>query len=223
VMRAGTTLFIDFDGTISPVDISNAFFMRFAGSDARAAVDQWKMGLISSRDCLKRELAAYTQDIERLRQFARCQPIDEGFTRLKEECRRRGIDVFVVSDGLDFYIEPFLAAHGVEVDFFANKLEVTDEQMMLSFPYYNEACGSCGNCKSSHVERAKSDGMLTIYVGDGLSDKCAASKSDVVFAKRDLKAYCETNGIAHFTFETLSDVADRIISSAIGSSLKSRQ
>jgi 2-hydroxy-3-keto-5-methylthiopentenyl-1-phosphate phosphatase len=217
------SLFIDFDGTISPVDISNTFFTRFASEDAAAAVDEWKQGLISSRDCLRREVDAYQGDFERLKEFSRRQPIDPGFTALREECLRRGIDVFVVSDGLDFYIEPFLAAHGVTVDLYSNRLVIENGRPALIFPYYNEDCGTCANCKSSHVEREKRKGKLTIYVGDGLSDKCAVSKADVVFAKGELKRYCNTNNIKHFAFEVLSQVADRIRSSDIGRPLKSNR
>jgi HAD superfamily phosphoserine phosphatase-like hydrolase len=206
-------LFIDFDGTISPVDISNTFFSRFAGADAVDAVQEWKMGRISSTECLRRELDAFRGDLEALRAYARSQPIDKGFFSLQQACEDAGVDIFVVSDGLDFYIQPFLEAHGARVNYRANKLEMQDGHRVLSFPYYNESCGSCANCKSSHVEAEAGRGRFIIYVGDGLSDKCAVKGADVVFAKGELKTYCGENGIPHFAFDDLGDVADFLRSS----------
>jgi HAD superfamily phosphoserine phosphatase-like hydrolase len=210
---ASAALFIDFDGTISPVDISNTFFSRFAGPDAADAVAEWKLGRISSAECLRRELDAYRGDLESLRAFARSQPIDQGFYSLQRACEEEGVDIFVVSDGLDFYIQPFLEAHGARVNYRANKLEVRDGRRILSFPYYKESCGSCANCKSSHIEVEAGRGRFIIYVGDGLSDKCAVKGADVVFAKGELDAYCEQNGIPHFGFTDLGEVAAYVRSS----------
>lgn len=203
-------VFIDFDGTVCPVDISYRFFHQFANEDARRAVEEWKQGKISSSECLKRELEAYTGSIDALVNFASSQSIDPGFKDLLFFCERLSIPVAIISDGLDLYIDAFLNAHEVWPKVYSNRLVIKDGKHIVEFPYFNRHCGKCGNCKSGHVIAEKAKGKTVIYIGDGLSDRCAASKSDIVFAKGDLKRYCIQNSIGFFEFQDLHDVKAKI-------------
>jgi 2-hydroxy-3-keto-5-methylthiopentenyl-1-phosphate phosphatase len=45
-----------------------------------------------------------------------------------------------------------------------------------------------------------------IFIGDGFSDRFAIELSDVVFAKRQLLAYCRERGIPCTPFETFADI-----------------
>jgi 2-hydroxy-3-keto-5-methylthiopentenyl-1-phosphate phosphatase len=56
-------------------------------------------------------------------------------------------------------------------------------------------------------------------VGDGLSDKCAAGKADLVFAKGDLAKHCLEHGISHTEFADLAHVARHLESKDIGAPL----
>jgi len=52
--------------------------------------------------------------------------------------------------------------------------------------------------------------VLTIFVGDGFSDRHAAGGADVVFAKDKLAAFCEQASIPYSPFDTLGAVATGI-------------
>ncbi|MGH7724962.1 MAG: hypothetical protein ACREOU_05990, partial [Candidatus Eiseniibacteriota bacterium] len=51
------------------------------------------------------------------------------------------------------------------------------------------------------------DRARTVFIGDGLSDRCGARAADVVYAKGDLLAFCRDAGIPARPFANFEDVA----------------
>jgi 2-hydroxy-3-keto-5-methylthiopentenyl-1-phosphate phosphatase len=64
----------------------------------------------------------------------------------------------------------------------------------------------CANCKRNHILNSSGEEDITVYIGDGWSDTCAAEHCDIIFAKRSLLKYCEENGLPYHPFKTFSDV-----------------
>ena len=58
----------------------------------------------------------------------------------------------------------------------------------------------CANCKRNHILNSSSDDDITIYIGDGWSDTCAAEHCDFIFAKKSLLKYCEAKWISILPF-----------------------
>jgi 2-hydroxy-3-keto-5-methylthiopentenyl-1-phosphate phosphatase len=46
-----------------------------------------------------------------------------------------------------------------------------------------------------------------VYVGDGISDRCGAQASDLVFARRGLAAYLAERGVPFTYFDDFHEVA----------------
>lgn len=199
----------DFDGTVAGDDVGNLLFRTFADeSESKAVVDEWKQGLISSRECLERECALASFSREELDGFVKQRKLDAYFKDFLDFIRKRGMEIVIVSDGLDYYIEKMLLRHGAgDVEFFANQLVLADHSPRVEFPYYDlMECTDCGNCKRHHLEKFKSAGFYVVYVGNGLSDRCPAEYADLVFAKGDLLTYCLDKEIDHVRFENFRDV-----------------
>lgn len=200
-----TTVFLDFDGTVTTRDTGAHLLERLAPGEAwRLVGAAYAAGTIQSRECLVREWEVLPKDEALLRDTAREVPVDPGFEPFVAALRAAGVEVVVVSDGFGFYAEEVCAAAGVEV--VTNRPDWSTGE--LTFPHLDRccACSSCGTCKQAPLKDAKRRGRRTVLVGDGVSDRKAALLADVVFAKSELADWCEDMGVAYLPYHRLVDV-----------------
>jgi len=204
----------DFDGTVARDDVGNLLFRKFAdGRTAEEIVNRWKRGEISSRECLEQEAALARVSKEELDEFILLRKLDPYFKDFLDFAVKRGMEVAIVSDGLDYYIEKMLLRNGsAHVDFYANRAKLSNGTIKITFPFHNVLeCTDCANCKTFHLEQYRSKGYYIVYVGNGLSDTCPSRSADLVFAKGDLQSFCEENGIYHITYENFRDVEREVL------------
>ncbi len=204
----------DFDGTVAREDVGNLLFRTFVrNGDAHEVVERWKRGEISSRECLEQEASLARCRSDELTRFIQDRPLDPYFKDFHDFARQRGIEVVVVSDGLDQYIEQMLLRNGLgAIEFFANRLHIDGESLRVEFPWYDRLdCTDCGCCKTHHLENYRRQGYFIVYVGDGLSDRCPCENADLVFAKGDLLAHCRRKKIACVEFRNFRDVEREVL------------
>jgi len=199
----------DFDGTISIRDMGYALVNHFAGEEWRLIDQDFCEGKIGSKEAYPRIAKIFRGEKGDILRFIREQAhLDAHFKSFYQYCRENDIDVKIVSDGLDFYIWIILQIHHLtEIPFYANLTRISvDGQPEISFPHMNEACGLCGTCKRRIVQLHRHQYERIYFVGNGLSDRCAARESDFVFAKDSLYPYCIEQEIPCHPFQNFSDI-----------------
>ncbi len=205
-------LFTDFDGTVSIGDVGNRLFHHFSQGRSDEPVARWLAGRIDSRQCLIEEaqtMRAVTQ--AEIFDFVDSFDVDPSFATFVKFVRDRGIPLYILSDGLDIYIERLLKQNGLDdIPFFANRAVLNSGRIHFSWPYYDNSCGKCANCKGYHIRRLRPPGSMTAYIGDGKSDLCALPEADLIFAKNYLAEYCQQEGIDYFPFTDFTDVEANI-------------
>jgi 2-hydroxy-3-keto-5-methylthiopentenyl-1-phosphate phosphatase len=197
----------DFDGTISKSDVTDALLAKFASPDWEEIEDSWQEGLITSRQCMTEQYALVKATEAELDGWLGTVEIDETFLDFVAFCRANGVALTIISDGFDFYIKRILARYGLgDIDLFSNHLEFRDGSIVTEFPHTNDACDTCGNCKTGIFHTVKTPANKVVYIGDGWSDRCVAHESDVIFAKHKLITYCHERGLDYTPYLTFADI-----------------
>jgi 2,3-diketo-5-methylthio-1-phosphopentane phosphatase len=207
---APLSLLVDFDGTISRLDVGDELLRRYAEDQAAVArLDAfYDEGRVGSRDLMRWDMEVLPRDAELLRREALAIELDPTFGELVATARRSRVALEIVSDGFGFHVEPMLAAAGFrDLPVATNVNRLGEGGAGLSFPYGHPACFVCGTCKRERVRAHQAAGHRVAFVGDGTSDRYAANHADVVFARDKLASACRESGIAYLPWQRLADVA----------------
>lgn len=214
-MKRDLKVFVDFDGTITTEDIGEAIFNKFGDSEkVNQIIDDLLKGRISSRECWDRLFNTVNSiDIKDLSNFVYSLEIDETFTDFVSFCSENKIEMVVLSDGFDFYIDRLFEKAGLRgIKYYSNRLFI-DEKGRLSaiYPHFDAGSPTSANCKKNHIINHSSEDDYTIYIGDGNSDKDAAQYCDFIFAKKGLAKFCSIEKISFYHFIDFNEIQLKIM------------
>ena len=202
-------VFFDFDNTISTSDIIDDILRRFSVDREWLAFEQqWLAGQIGSKQCLTAQLRSVRITQDKLARFLATVHVEPHFSPLVAWLEAQGIQPVILSDSFSFIIQEILkqAQNGARrLPVHSNAMTFEGDRLIPSFPHV-DGCARCANCKARYILDAQRRGRDVIYVGDGLSDVCAAKHADLVFAKATLLDYCRQAGLPCVPYTDLGDV-----------------
>lgn len=206
-------VFVDFDGTITVEDVGDAIFKKFGDRViVEKIIDDLHNDKITSKQCWDLLCNTITRiNEEELGAFINQMKIDSTFPEFVRFCKANMIEIFVLSDGFDYYIKKILARENLlSLKFYSNILILEKGRLTPKYPFYNPDYPEFANPKRVHIIDNSGDDDYTIYIGDGNSDKDAAQYCDYIFAKDSLLKFCERERISYWPFNNFNDVTIRI-------------
>lgn len=207
-------IFVDFDGTISKEDVGESIFREFGDKEiVNSIIARLLNDEISAKECWLLLCNSIEKiDLAKLEIFIDKLEIDSTFKTLDKYCANNNIQLIVLSDGFDLYINRIFEREKLNhLKVYSNKLEIDENNHLIPvFPYFDVNCSTSANCKRNHIINLSSDDDFTVFIGDGNSDKYPVQFCDFIFAKEDLLKFCELERITYFPYRNFDDVILKI-------------
>lgn len=226
-------IFCDFDGTITINDVWVNSLGKFIKNKSKfqELCNLFDRNIISARECIKKELELIEDfSFEKFNKYLDEEKIDPYFKNFIDYCHQNEYEIFIISEGLDYYIERILKRENINLPYYCNKMITyydNDSKLKLSceFPYSDENCVFCGMSKRNIIlsHTNEYDNEISVLIGDGTSDFCAANYADIVFAKKKLVSYCWKNNITYFPFNNFLDIMNKLNKLKEKNKIKMRQ
>ncbi|MCM8812149.1 MAG: HAD-IB family phosphatase [Candidatus Omnitrophica bacterium] len=207
-MKQPLLIACDFDGTVTKQDTLVEILDRYGSASWRSVQDQVVAGTLSIREGLRQEMSSVRADLHQLKNLlSERVALDAGFPPFFSRMRNSGIPVVLLSGGFDLCVETVMQRHGLwPVPYLANRLVRDNGSWRVEYPHPSAACDNCGHCKADAVKAWKEQGYFTVFVGNGVTDRCAAEVAGLTFAKDELAAWCATQKIPAVAYATFHDI-----------------
>jgi 2-hydroxy-3-keto-5-methylthiopentenyl-1-phosphate phosphatase len=207
-------IFCDFDGTVTEKDNIIAIMNRFAPE----GWEKLKEGVLNRSISIKEGVGKMFSLLpvslkEEIIEFALVNArIRPGFQEFLDFTREEGIPVYIVSGGIDFFLEPIINKFGPFAGVYCNGSDFSQTAIKIEWPNScdDQCSNDCGCCKPSIMRNLEQSDTYKIVIGDSVTDLEAAKQADYVFARDYLKIKCEEWAIPHTPFETFYDCIEAL-------------
>ncbi len=207
-------IFVDFDGTITKLDIGEHLFLEFGDREKNQyLINNWNSEAVSAKNgWIAMCQNVGTADRGKMEAYLDTVEIDPTFGNFVSFCEANNLSLKIISDGFDFYIKRILDKENFShLEFSSNILRFTNENRLEpNFPNEQEDCRCSANCKRNFVLDNSGEDDFTVYIGNGQSDSCPIQYCDFIFAKDSLLKFCEVNRITYFPYSDFNDVIKRM-------------
>ncbi|NOX37365.1 MAG: MtnX-like HAD-IB family phosphatase [Calditrichaeota bacterium] len=209
-------VFVDFDGTITHQDTLDYLLDTFAPPHWREIEDQVTAGVLEEKRALQMEFDLLRVSLETAIQTIQHLPIDPQFPRFVQYCRQNNMALQILSGGVDYFIRAILRRNGLEeVPFHSNSVKVVNDRWKIVPARTPRIRNQCNHCKTYWITRARNEGFLTVYIGDGNTDRCPATATHISFAKDQLAEYLRQIGHPFLPYRNFQDILDYFNSHSI--------
>lgn len=219
MVRSRYAVFCDFDGTIARRDVGYHMYHHFTGGRNDELVPDWKSGRLSTRECMAIESSMVRATPEEFYAYLDSHELDRSFAPFAKRCQAEDMPLTILSDGLDLYITYLLRKYAiVDLPLICNRGYLESGRLRVEFPYPDPNKTGGGVCKGDRIAEFRATGnadRMVIFVGDGLSDVGALPEVDILFAKKDLRQYCDRQNIPYNGFDTFDDVTRELTRRAV--------
>ena len=202
-----TVLLCDFDGTITEQDVGMELLRRFSAADWERIEEPFERGEVGILQNMRAQFEHVREEAPELIEYARSViTIRPGWEELVRYCQEASLELVVLSGGLDFYIEALLPRTDPMPEVYSLRSQYTASGWEIALPWEEPSEEEKLEFKEAVVQRYRRLGRQIWFIGNGNSDRGAATVADRVWAVEPLLSYCREHGIDATPFDTFHDI-----------------